>query len=531
MAITATAMAKKGKRYLIPVFLSLPFQLIAAEWETTPRVSIKETYSDNVTPTQFTEESSTITTATVGLSSSVSSKILSVEFQADYSSLYYTHDSQLNNDYTELSLSSSLAPWTNGPKLVATASINNIPRNVAGNAYADLLSFDTVQSENYQVGLIQSLSNSSFNFHAQANVYERITEDNIGESNGYDANISFSNGRGIKNSFWRLNSRYLDRENEGSTARNYSIDARYGITTSFNFNPFIRYFDEGFSGSGTASTQTINDGESLGAGFRLRMIDRLILDISYNFILDKESDADDYIAANFDWEPTSRTAIKASYNQRFYGDAYQFQLTHKNRRLVNNISYNETLQAFSRDSFETTTVGSVWCPIGVPFDINNCELTNANLVDPSQYVEVPLIGQRPVEDNQFSLVKQLTWSSSLSYSRTTFNLNVSNREVENLESGLSNKYLTMALRATRNISARSSFYLSYRFSLTEFNAGNTNSSLDTQDYYRISETGLNRTLAQDLSLSLSFRHLNRSSSVDFRDYQENRVSLSLRKDF
>ena len=529
MAIMDMAMVRSAKSTSVFLITTLfGSGVSAAESEFSLSTSLTETYSDNVLLSTFEQDDSYITNATINLSSSVSSKALNMNLNSSYSHLFYSHDSELNKGYESLSTSGQFAPWFSGPALSFSGTIANAPRSIAGNSQSDLISGDTIKTTSYGVGLVQNVVNSDFNLGASINYSDNSAEDDVGESNGYQAGVSFSNGSSHRVLFWDISGSYSDRKNRGQSARSFQTEGKLGLQTAWKLNPFIRYFNEDYTGS--ISNNQNDQGESWGAGFRWQPKRNLLIDLSYNLVSDEEL-TDDYVDTNINWTPTSRTSIQAGYNQRFFGDSYSFNLTHRNKRLTNTISYNEQIQAFQRDSFETFIDSTIWCPLGQPIDVNNCLDSSDGVENIDEFAEVPLFGVRPVEDNQFSLYKTLSWNSTLALARTTFNLILSNSEREDLNTGNVQDFLSSNLSATRKMNSRSSVTLAWSFTRNNYTTVNGDLISEQRDYYRNYNLSYDRTIAESLSLDISIRYLDRASNFNRRSYEETRANIAIRKDF
>ena len=529
MAITDMAMVKNTKlSRLILIMTLLGGNSFAADSEFSLSTSVTQTYSDNVELSTFNQEDSNVTNARLNVASSIASKALNMNFSSSLSHLFYSHDSDLDKGYESLSTSGQFSPWLSGPALTFAGNIVNEPRSIGGNAASDLISGDTVRTNNYSVGLIQNVTNSDFNIGGSINYNDSGAEDDIGESNGYQAGLSFSNGISHRIMFWDMSGNYSDRKNNGQTARSFQAEGKLGIQTTWKVNPFIRYFNEDYSGS--VSNSQNNQGESWGAGFRWLAERNLTIDLSYNFVSNDEL-TDDYIDADINWTPTSRTSVQAGYNQRFFGDSYSFNLNHRNRRLTNTISYNEQIQAFQRDNFESFIESTIWCPVGQPFDLDNCLSSPEDIQNTDDFFELPILGVRPIEDDQFSLFKTLSWNSTLTLARTTFNLTLSNREREDLNTGDVQDFLTSRLSATRRMSSRSSATLAWSFTRNDYITNNDDLTIDRRDYYRTYTLSFDRELANALSLNSSLRYLDRTSNFGGQEYEEARANLSITKEF
>lgn len=524
MAIMAMATVRKAKHCSLLIGLLSSMPVYSVDLNVTPNIQLIETYTDNVESTAFDQNDSFVTTAAFGISSTIESNKLNASLDGTYSRLEYTHDHDLDKGYKNLSSEVSYLIWDKGLTINAGASIDNVPRNTAENGFADIISGETVQTERYNGGFDFKTQNSTFNFDSKVDYSNVIAEDSIGESSGYTASLSFTNSTGVKNFFWDVNSQYYDRENDNETARSYTLEAKVGLITSVKFNPFLRYYDENLSGS--VDGQASETGDSFGPGIRWNPKDSLILEVSYNFV-DDEQISDDYVAVLLDWAPTSRTKVHAEYDQKFYGDSYQFDLSHRIKRVTNSISYNETIDAFRRDNLAQGPEDIFYCPIGQPIDPSLCQDSPEGFDD---FIEVPFSDLEPVEDDEFSINKVLTWTSELTLSRTVFSLNVSERKRENLSSGSEDKYFYTRITATRNTSQRGSITLSGSFNRSEYNSNSVNEN-EQKDYYRLANLFYNRQLANSLSANVGVQYLNRTSNLEIRTYDETRFTLSINKEF
>ncbi|WP_181901659.1 TIGR03016 family PEP-CTERM system-associated outer membrane protein [Thalassotalea euphylliae] len=528
MAITDMAMDVKGKVSIAMLCQLLHFSVQAADSSFAPTISIEEVFSDNVELSSFDKQNSLVTRAILGLNHSISSAIINANINGNYTHQFYSHDSDANEGYESLSSQINITPWRKGPTVNLQANIANVPRSTGGNFASDLISGDTVRTTNYGAGLNYQVQNSDFLLSIGGQYNDSRSGDNVGESYGYTNSFSFQNGIGQKNVFWDISSSYSDRKNRGESARSYQVQARFGVITSWKLNPFIRYFDENFSGS--VSNNSLNQGESYGAGFRWQPVNLMIIDLSYNAAEDEEL-SDDYVAFEFNWQPTTRTQISASYNQRFFGDSYGLNINHRNKRLTNTISYNEQIQAFQRDNFEVFTESVLFCPLNQPIDIDSCLSNLDNETQPELFFELPIFDIRPVEDNQFSLNKRLAWNSTLSLSRTTFSLTISSNEREDLNTGNTQDDVSFGLSTSRQLNARSQLTAAYQFSRNDFFTRNVDIDTERRDYYRTYTIGYSRTLGKSISVNFDLRHLARTSNTNTRDYDENRATLSITKDF
>jgi uncharacterized protein (PEP-CTERM system associated) len=435
----------------------------------------------------------------------------------------------LNDDYQTAQVNGLFSLWRDGPKLIVNSQISNVSQNSTNNSIADLVSSDTVQSRSHSAGFQYQTANSNHNFSSSIIYSLTETEDSIGESKGYIANISSQNGNSARHVFWQIRGLYSDRNNVNSTGKNYNLDAQIGAITAFKLNPFIRVYRENITGTASGTNQ--NNTNSWGPGLRWQASDHFYIDVSYNYVEDKAS-SDDYIDTNINWQPSQRTSLIAGYSQRFFGDSYNLNFSHKTKRLTNTISYDETVQIYDRDSFEEVTLGEVWCPIDGPFDTSLCFPVSQPPSDTSGYILVPIAGLALVENNEFSLNKQLSWNSTLALSRTTFSLDITTNKIEGLDTDSLNDNFDINLSATRKLTPKSDlkFLVSYREST---NSTSSNSVVDSkqEDTYKTISATYNKSLASSLSGYLTIQYLDRESTQFDRSYDEVRANIKITKDF
>ncbi len=531
MATTDMAMGVIGK-YSVATAVAIALTNVAnanTSLNFEPFVSIEEIYSNNVEQETFNEEDSFITRTNVGLDSNIESAKFNATINGSLSHLFYSHDSNVNKGYETADVRIRYTPWQNALSLNLSGRIDNGPRNFGSNLGSDLVTGDTVRTSSYSAGLSYQVNNSDFIFNASSQFSENSAGDDVGESKGHNSSINFQNGSGIKSTFWSVTGSYSDRDNRGSTARSHRIDARLGFTTPWQFSPFIRYYDEQYEGS--IASNNISESKSNGLGARIKFSDRLIWNVSYNYI-DNDSIGDDYIDTDVSWQPSSRTSIAASFSERFFGESYGLNVKHRNKRMTNTITYDESVQAFQRDRLESFIESTVFCPIGATETIDDCVGQLDEGEDPSSFIEIPILGIRSVEDDQFSLFKTLAWNSSLNLKRTTFSLRVSGNERQDLNTDSIRKTVNINFTASRRINSKSDLSLSWRFTRNNFETEQTDiQTEETVDYYHSYTANYSRQLGKSFSLDLNVRYLNRESNNNFRVYDETRATLSVRKDF
>lgn len=502
MAITAMDTIKKiNKNFLNScIAVLLPSVIVqttalAGDWQIIPNLSLDETYTDNVQLTPENNNSSFVTQTIYGLDTEYNSSLTTLQWSGRQILARYSHDSELNNSFRTLNANGEHSFWRGGPTVLASASIENISQNSANNSSADLVSGDTVEQRNYSTGLRYNFGNSSYSVASSVNYSITRADDNIGDNNGFTAMLGSENGNNARTVYWQLDSNYTKRKQSSSNndGENFTVEALIGAITPWNLNPFLRYYDENIQGTGV--TQSLNTTSSWGPGIRWLASPHIILDLSYNFVADKAV-SDNYFNTSLQWEPSTRTSLTLGYSQRFFGDSYNLNFSHRTRRLTNSISYNEDIEVFDRNSFQSNTP------------------------DDTQLVE----------SDEFSLNKSLTWSSQLQLSRTVFGMSLSTNERTSLATNIVDDILDANINFIRTISPRSTLSLSASFNSSIYDKENPGGNRQ-EDYYRTISASYTKNLLSELSYNLILRHINRDSTINNLSYQEMRATINITKEF
>jgi|GEM_PF-740677 len=545
MAIMAMGTAEKPKNkikttinFILPLAL-LPLALLSSmafssEWRFEPNIGITETYSDNLLLSTAKPESSLVSEAIASLTTNYLSPNTKFSFLASKTYLNYHHYSTLNDDYRNLSTDVEYSLWKNGPSLIATGYIDNVARNESNNGLADLISGDTIESTGYSTGLQYNVGNTGYSINSSFIFDDRSYEDNISNSSGFTGSMSGLNGNSARIVFWQFSAYYSKREQDSfngngtNDSENYTLDAKVGAITPFAFNPFLRVYDEKVEGSVAGQNQQTTP--SWGPGLRWQVSPHFIVDISYNYVQD-ETVSNDYVDAQINWQPSSRTSLIAGYSQRFFGDSYNFDFQHKTKRLTNSISYSESLEAFNRNSFSDVDLGLYWCPLnGFIGGVSQCFPQSQPPVNINDYQLRAISELQPVNSQEFSLQRNLAWSSELQLARTSFSFNLNGYEREGLESGVKDDNLNASVKITRTPSPKSEFSITADFRYSIYDKDNPNGARQ-EDYYRTFSANYTRTLATSLYSSFTLRHINRNSNFLRFTYDEVRVILNITKDF
>lgn len=537
MAIMAMATVRKIINYrstsiiaLLPCF-AISSTVVAGEWQFVPNFALEEIYTDNVERTATEKTSSLVSQAKFGLNFDYQSHVAKLSISAENNNLLFSHDSDNNNNYLTLDTKGQYYLWVSGPELIASANVGNINRNSANNGLADLLSGDTIQAENYLTGLRYNANSNTFSIESSVVYHINRYEDGIGEYDGVSATFKTNSGSNTRFAFWRLSSSFSTRNQDFSgetrTGEQYRIDAILGIKIPVNWSAYVRFYDEDFSGDSINQNQQTT--ASWGPGFRWLVSPHLMVDLTYNYVVD-DTVSDDYFKAAIEWEPSARTSLTAEYSRRFFGESYNLDIKHKTKRLTNSISYDESLDVFSRNNYQQRDLGLFWCPSGIPLEgITGC-FVESEQPDNTNYSLIGLSPLELIEGNEFSLNKSFSWASKLQLTRTSFAINTSASRREGLESGIINDAISTSLTIERKISGRSTLKLQTKYDNRIFDKNNPEGSRQ-KDYYRTISATYTKDLASSLSTHFTIQHINRDSNIERFTYDEIRAIINVTKEF
>jgi len=449
-----------------------------------------------------------------------------LEFSFSSTSLYamYSHAHDTDDDFHTLSSDFRLKLAPNGLALIGGASISNQSRNSSSNALADIVSGDTVRVENYSSGLEYKVYNRDFILDSSIQYQMVQSEDQIGEQEGYSVNFSTRNGSSARYIYWEGTSQFSDYSNQGRDGKLFRGEMKIGLISNYKITPFLRYYDETNEGNLITNNSSL-ESDSYGGGLRWLVTPKLLIDVSYNTPTGTQLDIDgeeqeDYTAASIRWEPSKRTQLTIDYGKRFYGESYGLDFAHKNKRLTNTITYAEDVRAFTRNNYESIDLGAFWCPKGEITDTSSCFINNDDNINFDDYQLMNLRDFILVEDLDMSLNKELKWASELALSRTTFSLSLSSLTRENLDTRVEDENQNASFSIKRTISGKSNLNLSIQYTDSHQSLGEES---ERQDRYRRYNLEYDKSLNSRLTVTLGLSHLNRSSTTQSFNYEEDRV--------
>ncbi len=540
MATTAMGMAHKTKLSAVLFALIFTNANFAGDWQFDPSLKIDETYTDNVSLANQNGLSSLVSQAGINIETNYIAQHALFNFSSESTYALYSHDHELDKDYHTLSSDLRVQLWPNGIVFVISGNIENKSKDETRNALADIVSGDTIRVATYQSGFEYNIRNTDFNISSSLGYGQTDSEDSIGDRDALVAKIISSNGTSARHVFWEAEHSYQEFKNQNQSGKLSESEVKLGIITDYKFNPFIRYYNEDNSGELSTPDRSL-ESNSIGLGARWVVTPRLYLDISYNKPIGNKLNIEgdeqkEYVSATIAWQLSPRTILQAKMSERFYGDSYGLNFSHKNKRLTNSISYTEDVQTLTRNNFVANIIGYYFCPNGTVSSTDECTLTDGSTIFPDNpndpdnpgYRVFPIQSYTLVEDNVFSLNKTLSWNSVLELPRTTISFDANGHNRDNIETRIEDNKKSTSFSIKRKVSGNSS--VGINLSYTE-----TNLQIDTEfersDRYRRYIVNYEKSLNSAFSFDLNISFLNRSSNNETLNYEESRVSAKITKGF
>ncbi|WP_371375708.1 TIGR03016 family PEP-CTERM system-associated outer membrane protein [Thalassotalea aquiviva] len=530
-------MARKKLKFGALLYLLYITYNHASEINTTQKLSLKETYSDNITLSKFDKKSSLVTLVSPGFSSQLNTSKVSLDLNYTLTRAYYSHNHNIDSGYNEGNIDFTYFTPVDGLSVTLKTGINNVSKNNARNSLADIVTGDTTETRSVEAGLAYNLNFPSWTFNSETILSKNSSADGIGEREGYKIKLNSSNGVSARDIFWNMDSNYSDYENRNLNGTNYRFELTTGLITNLKINPFLRFYDEKLEGN--LNRRRIPEYSSIGVGIRWLANDHLYLDLAYNWVNNvndsistqsEDRQNENNISGNLSWQPSKRTQLKGGFSNRFYGDSYDFNFSHTFKRLSTNINYSESITAFDRLELEES-MAEVWCLSETQTDFSDCIIDPQIDIDLSDYTLIDSITVlNPIESESFSLVKALSINIGYHFRRSKVEVNASRNKRQNLSVNNNDYYDRASVSFYRDLTPRSSLSVNASFNRNDFNQNQIDNT-QRESLYRFYSLNYSKNLTPSLNLNVQTSHLNRSSGGRYNAYKENRLSLLVNKEF
>lgn len=215
------------------------------------------------------------------------------------------------------------------------------------------------------------------------------------------------------------------------------------------------------------------------------------------------------------WTPNSRVTVDAGTGERFFGDTPRASVSYRHKRSRLSMNYERTL-SFPRNLRAPTTGGAE-----DPFPPGVGDLPGDPLNPDGDPV---LIGDSPILNEAFTL------NYSYSARRTRFNFTARDSQQTRASDLAEGIFRNASASVTRELG--SGISLSTRISWRKNEGTGAENDLFGQTVEAwIGDIVLSKRIARRTSTSFSYRYTDQQSDFALNEYQENRLTLSLRHDF
>lgn len=466
----------------------------AANWQITPRLSVTETYSDNIRLAPKGQEQQSFVT---DISPSISVKRTGARFKLslDYTlqNLFYTGDvgSSSNNTNHTLAATAETELIEGAVFVDSRASITNQNVSITGPQAFDNIN-DTRNRTEVKTFAISPYWLHSFGSFGSSEVrytYDVVDYDSsaIARSTGNKLNIRFNSGPQFNNLQWGLNYAaekidYSDSQavslSQDTDSQIFTANARYRLNSKFSL--------VGYGGYENYNYPTVGADPS-GLWWRVGGA----------------------------WSPTSRTSLEATVGRRFFGTTYGLNFRHRTRRTTWSLSYAEDVSSARTEAL----VAAGALPL---FNLLICDPR----IDPTCQPVGVLVLFNPQLVNETFVTKHWQGDVTMNTGKSVITLTSFNdTRISQLNSlndyrqyGVgANWNYRLAPRTTSDVAA-----VWTRSSLA--------SAVSADDLLHL-RLGLNHQFRPKLFGSLNFRHTQRHASDANNDYRENSISATVNMTF
>lgn len=314
----------------------------------------------------------------------------------------------------------------------------------------------------------------------------------------------------------------------GGNIASGSLEAGFNSGSQFN-NLFwgLNYSLRDATTSGGADTQFETYGATLGYALTRKFRLRGAFGYDKNDFPSPVKTEGEYWSAGFDWSPSRRTALDASFGKRYYGDNYAFGLNHRTRATQWNIRYSEAVSDISEQILNFSGV-ILWDCRGV------LRQTVNSFVPPEAGCTLAGLGVSTGLANGVYVLKTLnggvTWRrGKLGGSLTAYD---TRRNYQQLAGDQEDQTRGVGGSVSYRLAPHSSLTASLNFQNTQVPAGLASGLITSavardDDTYTLS-LGLNHQFQPRLNGSLIFRRQERNSSdAATADFSENSLTAAV----
>ncbi|MCP5152373.1 MAG: TIGR03016 family PEP-CTERM system-associated outer membrane protein [Ectothiorhodospiraceae bacterium] len=454
---------------------------VAGDWTFTPRLSVSETFSDNIgLDPSGQAEHEFVTDVSPGISLRGTGSRLDVNLIYNLQALHYargTDPSQINH---QLQASGTGEVWEDIGFLDVRSTIRQA--NSAGGArQASSTRSATGTLDDVMTLSVSPYVRKRFGRDAKGEArYRYATVEDSGTSGTTDTHefsLNVSSGERFARVPWSVAASHREEDDGSGTSSTFQE-----ITGTLSYK-FSRAYAANASVGYESNDFTTSRGDTSGLT----------------------------LSASGTWTPTPRTSVELGMTDKFSGNSFFARASHRSRRAVFSLRYGEEVTTSSRLELEREFIALV-DPFGEP------------ILDPDsgQAIVVPI--ETPRFTNEVIVQKRLEGSMAFQGRRTNASVRVFSNDRDFEASGASEKVYGISANASRTLSRATSASLRSSWQRTEPQGGLESTRWSVG-------AGVSRTFSRDLRGSLDVGHTRQSSDNPADEFTENRVSLQLSMSF
>jgi hypothetical protein len=426
----------------------------AANWKLSPELSVEYAYTDNIDLSNNNTSGDAVLSATPGILLGKEGGRLDLTFFYNVQIVRYRDNTQADDEYHTGGIDADLRVVPNTFRIKLFAGHGQQPASLTSSPVPQdniFISNNRANVTTYKITPILT-SRLAANVKLDADyTYEGfLTDDATTDDNIHNTNFHIRLGSGEKDNklFWLLD--YNERKFDIGSGTDNS-ETRIGASLGYRLTPKFALIATG------GDEESNIEGSLLGAG-------------------------DTFWSIGLEWQPNTRTDIKLSRGEHFFGNTDTASISYKGKRSNFSLGYTEDITTISSIQIEDNTIPTS-----------------------------PLI---PLEDDVV-LQKALNVLLSGNTSRLTYGVALNTRKLTYLTTLERQDFGSSTIFGAWKIGRRSSVRLSATRQKSKFLTSNNEEVLDNQ------EIRFARRIGRQINMSLKLSRYENESSTGLNEYKSN----------
>lgn len=536
MGITMDYKAVGSLVFIIGAFMANTSK--ASGLKVTPSLDLTHVYSDNLNVRDDSQESDQITELKANVHLRNQGAIVESNLNYQYTQLEYVNNTALNKGFSNYDgqllfklLDNRLYTLIGGSKKRQQTSLDSPSTLYSTGSQSEVIRYDINNQLNSRF-----IDFFDYNLNWQLNTSRAELADTSGDTRLTDSDnqrfrLALQSGDFFNSSFWSVNANKsiieYDRLNDANLAKQTLVDlsAEFGHEITEDTSLFAQYYEEDYEVSNIQSPSLTSS--SYGVGLRWKPSSRSYFRLAYNWSLDDLNS--NYVSAKLNWQPSQRTSLVLSSSKRFFGDAYGASFSHRHRRISTNVVYTEDITNFQISSLTPTTLGHFICPNTLDINIEQCEFAaGATPTIGSGQQLIPVNGLSPELNNKTYLNKQFSTNISYQFRKTNLLLSYSKNRRTEIDTDIRSDRDSFVINTSYRLNRLNRFNL-----LIKFDDFATITQINSSLNYKEKQYGLSYSydFTKKTFATLSLLHRKRDDDNPSHDFSEDRISLTLHKEF